>query len=164
MGLLENPIEPVPAAVEAPSAETSAAPMKRIKRLEKPLRAKVDEDVSKVQGEIEGIKERIAEIKATIDSKQQSKQAASAEVQDARNRLSELTASFRAVMEEKKGLQEELHQGDKARDRMRADARSLREKLPYVRVDRSTKRSRGWITGWPILPSLSRRRRSPSSR
>lgn len=132
VGILENPVEPMAAA--GPSVEAAAAP-KRIKRLERPNKAALDEELGRVFDEIEATQGRIHEIKALIDNKHQNKQAVSAEVQDARNRLSELNSSFRSVVDEKRALLDELDQADKLRERMRADARSLRDKLPYVRVE-----------------------------
>ncbi|KAL2621003.1 hypothetical protein R1flu_001208 [Riccia fluitans] len=137
VGLVEAALQPMePSGV--PDGEAKAAvPQKvvRVKRLEKPLKAALDEQVAKVYEEMDGMQARISEIKAIIDNKQQNKYVMSQEVVDARNQLNELTSSFRCVMDEKRALREELDAADKTRERMRADARSLREKLPYVRVE-----------------------------
>ncbi|CAM6109665.1 unnamed protein product [Calypogeia fissa] len=134
VGILESPIPIEPMPVVGPIVD-AAGPPKRIKRLERPNKATLDEDVAKVFDEIDGFQGRIAEIKALIDSKQQNKQITSAEVLDARTKLNELTASFRKVMDEKKVIREELDHADKLRERMRADARAVRDKLPYVRME-----------------------------
>jgi hypothetical protein len=136
VGILEKPIEPVgPIEPIGPIVETSSIAQKRIKRLERPNKAQLEEEVAKVFDEIDGIQGRIYEIKSLIDNKHHDKHASSGEVQEARNKLSELTSSFRSVMDEKKLIREELDHADKHRERMRADARSLRDKLPYVRVE-----------------------------
>ncbi|CAM6098538.1 unnamed protein product [Calypogeia fissa] len=134
VGILESPIPIEPMPVVGPIVD-AAGPPKRIKRLERPNKATLDEDVAKVFDEIDGFQGRISEIKALIDSKQQNKQITSAEVLDARTRLNEFTASFRKVMDEKKAIREELDHADKLRERMRADARAVRDKLPYVRME-----------------------------
>ncbi|KAL3680985.1 hypothetical protein R1sor_023941 [Riccia sorocarpa] len=137
VGLVEAALQPAE-PVGVPDGEPkAAAPQKlqKVKRVEKPSKVALEEQVGKVYDEIDGLQVRIHEIKIIIDSKQQNKYFMSQEVVDARNQLNELTSSFRGVMDEKKALREELDAADKTRERMRADARSLREKLPYVRVE-----------------------------
>lgn len=135
--LVESAVRPLDLGVVA-DGEAKVAPsprVQRVKRLERPLKAVLDEQVAKVFEEIDGLQARIFEIKTIIDSKQQNKHVLPQDVVEARSQLNELTATFRSVMDEKRALREELDVADKTRERMRADARSLREKLPYVRVE-----------------------------
>lgn len=57
------------------------------------------------------------------------------ELVEARGRLTALNHTFKQVLETKNALRDELVALEKERDRKRAEARALRENLPYSRVE-----------------------------
>eukprot|EP00850_Spirogloea_muscicola_P021585 SM000255S08764 [mRNA] locus=s255:48935:52553:+ [translate_table: standard] len=142
-------------AAPAAGAEDSAAGrgrVPRVKRLERPDRKKLEEAIAEVNAKSDGLHARIQtdipangtvcrdgwgfqEIKGLLDSKQQNRQSTSTEVQDARRSLAAVQAQFRTCLEEKKALRNELSMADDSSKRMREDARSLRDKLPFVKVE-----------------------------
>ncbi len=129
-------IETVAVQLEAPAPEKyTAAPNPRVKRLERPNRVALDEKIIELHAQVDAAQTRVQEIKTILDSKQQNKHFTSQEHLDARGRLSDLSATFRGILESKKALREELEIGDKERERRRGEARTLRDKLPYVRVE-----------------------------
>jgi hypothetical protein len=129
-------IETVAVQLEAPAPEKyTAAPNPRVKRLERPNRVALDEKIIELHAQVDAAQIRVQEIKTILDSKQQNKHFTSQEHLDARGRLSDLSATFRGILESKKALREELEIGDKERERRRGEARTLRDKLPYVRVE-----------------------------
>ncbi|CAM6079092.1 unnamed protein product [Sphagnum tenellum] len=130
-------IETVAVQLEAaPAPEKNiAAPNRRVKRLERPNRATLDEQIIKLYSQVDAAKIRVHEINTILDRKQQNKHFTSPEHLDARSQLSDLSATFRGVLESKKALREELEIADKERERRRGEAWALRDKLPYVRVE-----------------------------
>ncbi|KAJ7299847.1 hypothetical protein O6H91_Y140000 [Diphasiastrum complanatum] len=135
VGIMEPAILPLEPVVQPLDKVAVPSRLQRVKRLERPSKAALDEQVAKVYENIDVLQGRIHEIKALIDSKQQNRYIASEEFIEARNKLSYLNGSFRVAVDEKRALREELDLADKMRERMRADARAVREKLPYVRVE-----------------------------
>lgn len=57
------------------------------------------------------------------------------ELVEAKGRLTALNHTFKQVLEAKNALRDELNALDKERDRKRAEARALRDNLPYSRVE-----------------------------
>ncbi|KAH9530454.1 hypothetical protein CY35_20G002000 [Sphagnum magellanicum] len=130
-------IETVAVQLEAaPAPEKNiAAANRRVKRLERPNRAALDEQIIKLYSQVDAAQVRVHEIKTILDRKQQNKHFTSQEHLDARSQLSDLSATFRGVLESKKALREELEIADRERERRRGEAWALRDKLPYVRVE-----------------------------
>lgn len=133
MGVVETPVAPVEDGAQA--AVFKPVPLRRVKRLERPNKAEFDEAVGKLQAEMDGLQNRVREIKTILDNKQQSRGMVSPELVEARGRLTELSVTFRSVLEQKNALRNELSVLEKERDRKRHEARSLRENLPYSRVE-----------------------------
>lgn len=133
------------AVEEVPSAAPDAVPeedqkqagkgerTERVKRLERPNRAALDEEIGKLNQTVEQHQTRIQEIKVLIDNKKAGRQGVSGEVADARNKLNELVNHFKALIEEKNSIREELKYVDQAREKAREEAKGLKSKLPYVR-------------------------------
>jgi chromosome segregation ATPase len=107
----------------------------RVKRPERPSREDLNCEVSKVYEEINALQARAEEISSLVNGRHQGRNSLSAQIVDARKRLSELIMQFKSVLDEKKAIKEELDMADEARGRMRQEARSLRDKLPFVRVE-----------------------------
>lgn len=110
-------------------------PVTRVKRPERPSREVLNSEVSKVYEEINALQARADEISSLVNGRHQGRNSLSAQIVDARKRVSDLSMQFKSVLDEKKAIKEELEMADKARERMRQEARSLRDKLPYVRVE-----------------------------
>eukprot|EP00243_Klebsormidium_subtile_P009245 TRINITY_DN4581_c0_g1_i1.p1 TRINITY_DN4581_c0_g1~~TRINITY_DN4581_c0_g1_i1.p1 ORF type:complete len:537 (+),score=266.82 TRINITY_DN4581_c0_g1_i1:151-1761(+) len=135
------------AAAEAPSTAPDAAPegdqkvaskgerTERVKRLDRPNRAALDEEIAKLNQTVDQHQARIQEIKVLIDNKKAGRQGVSGEVAEARNKLNELVNHYKALIEEKNSIKEELKYIDQAREKAREEAKSLKSKLPYVRVE-----------------------------
>lgn len=132
VGVVEAPV----ASVEngAPTV-SKAAPLRRVKRLERPNKSEFEETLGKLHAEMDGLNLRVREIKTILDNKQQSRGVQSPEFVEARGHLTALNHTFKQVLESKNALREELNALEKERDRKRAEARALRENLPYTRVE-----------------------------
>jgi len=67
-------IEATVASVEngAP-AVSKAAPLRRVKRLERPNKVEFEETVGRLQTELDGLQLRVREIKTILDNRQQSR-------------------------------------------------------------------------------------------
>ncbi|GAQ86004.1 hypothetical protein KFL_002640250 [Klebsormidium nitens] len=134
-------------AADAPSTAPDAAPegdhkvaskgerTERVKRLDRPNRAALEEEVAKLNQTVDQHQARIQEIKVLIDNKKAGRQGVSGEVAEARNKLNELVNHYKALIEEKNSIKEELKYIDQAREKAREEAKSLKSKLPYVRVE-----------------------------
>ncbi|XP_057825041.1 uncharacterized protein LOC131037022 [Cryptomeria japonica] len=122
-------------AVEVEQDQRKPFPVSRVKRPERSSRDELNGHIAKIYEDIDGLQGRIEEINSIVDGRHQGKNSLSGQIIDARKRLSELTMRFKTVLEEKKNIKEELEMADKAREQMRQEARSLRDKLPYVRVE-----------------------------
>eukprot|EP01018_Ginkgo_biloba_P029117 Gb_33313 [translate_table: standard] len=107
----------------------------KMRRPERPNREALNQEISKVYEEINSLQARVEEINSLVNGRHQGKNSLSAQIVEARKRLSELVMRFKSIVDEKKAIREELEMADKARERMRQEARSLRDKLPYVRVE-----------------------------
>jgi hypothetical protein len=127
--------------IEAPTVEkgapavTKTAPLRRVKRLERPNLAEHEENIGKLHAEMDGLHARVREIKTILDNKQQSRGVQSPEMIEANGVLNALKANFKEVLDSKNALRDELSVVEKERDRKRAEARSLRENLPYSRME-----------------------------
>lgn len=133
------------AAADAPSTAPDVVPeedqkgaskgerTERVKRLDRPNRAALEEEVAKLNQTVEQHQARIQEIKVLIDNKKAGRQGVSGEVAEARNKLNELVNHYKALIEEKNSIKEELKYIDQAREKAREEAKSLKSKLPYVR-------------------------------
>lgn len=71
MGVVETPVAPVEDGAQA--AVFKPVPLRRVKRLERPNKAEFDEAVGKLQAEMDGLQNRVREIKTILDNKQQSR-------------------------------------------------------------------------------------------
>lgn len=131
---IREPAVVAPVEVESVQKVTKG-PVPRVKRLEKPNKVELEEQIKQKHEEVDALQKRIKEIKDTLDVKQQSRQLISQELADARTRLNELNASYRGLVEEKKAVREELELSDKSREQMRANARALKDKLPFVKAE-----------------------------
>jgi chromosome segregation ATPase len=131
--------------IEAPSTTSEAVAdgeqkaankgerVERVKRLERPNRAALEEEVAKLNQTVEQHQARLQEIKGLIDNKIAGRQGVSGEVAEARNKLNELVNHYKALIEEKNSIKEELRYIDQAREKAREEAKSMKSKLPYVR-------------------------------
>lgn len=70
VGVIEAPAAPVE---DGAPAVAKSAPLRRVKRLERPNRAAFDETLSKLHAEMDGFHNRVREIKTILDNKQQSR-------------------------------------------------------------------------------------------
>lgn len=111
------------------------AKISRVKRPERPSREDMNRKVSKVYEEINALQARADEINSLVNGRNQGRNSLSSQIVDGRKRLSELSMQFKSVLDEKNAIKEELIMADKVRERMRQEARSLRDQLPYVRVE-----------------------------
>lgn len=70
VGVVEAPV----ASVEngAPTV-SKAAPLRRVKRLERPNKSEFEETLGKLHAEVDGLNLRVREIKTILDNKQQSR-------------------------------------------------------------------------------------------
>lgn len=65
--------------IEAPTVEkgapavTKTAPLRRVKRLERPNLSEHEENIGKLHAEMDGLHARVREIKTILDNKQQSR-------------------------------------------------------------------------------------------
>eukprot|EP00899_Mesostigma_viride_P022382 jgi/Mesvir1/3328/Mv13713-RA.1 len=135
--MVESEVTPESAAAAgaAPAAGKKAPPKPKVKRLDRPSRELLEEQCLKLEAEIEKNQQRINAIKEIIAGRRQGKRAVSAEMQMARNRLADLKAQFRLKVEEKNAIRAELQQADAARNQMRAEAKTMKDKLPFVSVE-----------------------------
>lgn len=70
VGVIEAPVASVENGAPAVS---KPAPVRRVKRLERPNKAEFDETVGKLRAEMDGLHLRVQEIKAILDNRQLSK-------------------------------------------------------------------------------------------
>mmetsp|Transcript_10177 Transcript_10177/g.11914 ORF Transcript_10177/g.11914 Transcript_10177/m.11914 type:complete len:494 (+) Transcript_10177:143-1624(+) len=105
------------------------------KRLDKPDRTFLDSQIGKLQGQIDKCQNRVAEIKTLIDNKRAGRKDIGTEGNMARNRLAELRAEFRARLDEKNAMRAELAAADAAREGLRGEAKAIKDKLSFVRVE-----------------------------
>eukprot|EP00245_Coleochaete_scutata_P006818 TRINITY_DN21600_c0_g1_i1.p1 TRINITY_DN21600_c0_g1~~TRINITY_DN21600_c0_g1_i1.p1 ORF type:complete len:525 (-),score=148.58 TRINITY_DN21600_c0_g1_i1:885-2459(-) len=125
----ESMAESVVAAVQAPKSAG------RVKRLERPDQKELDEKLGNFAKEESKCLQRIEEIKALIEGKNATRQESSAEVQAAKDRFQQALILMRAALEEKKAIREELAMADNARNSAKEEAKALKEKLPFVKVE-----------------------------
>eukprot|EP00246_Nothoceros_aenigmaticus_P004945 TRINITY_DN166_c0_g1_i1.p1 TRINITY_DN166_c0_g1~~TRINITY_DN166_c0_g1_i1.p1 ORF type:complete len:630 (-),score=214.04 TRINITY_DN166_c0_g1_i1:237-2126(-) len=132
---IREPSAASPAEVPQLAQRVAKGPVPRLKKLAKPSKEELEEQIKQKYEEADALQKRIKEIKDILDGKQQSKQVITQEFTDARSRLNELNTSFKGLVEGKKAVRDQLDGADKVRDQMRANARALRDKLPFVKVE-----------------------------
>eukprot|EP00238_Polyblepharides_amylifera_P002549 CAMPEP_0196573916 /NCGR_PEP_ID=MMETSP1081-20130531/3730_1 /TAXON_ID=36882 /ORGANISM="Pyramimonas amylifera, Strain CCMP720" /LENGTH=478 /DNA_ID=CAMNT_0041891771 /DNA_START=260 /DNA_END=1696 /DNA_ORIENTATION=+ len=107
----------------------------RVKRIEKPDRAVLDSQNEKLQAQIALCQARIQEIGGLIENKKNGRKHVSAGGQLARNRLMELRSEFKGAMDAKNAIRGELAAVDAARDKLKDEAKAIKDKLSFVRVE-----------------------------
>eukprot|EP00898_Chlorokybus_atmophyticus_P007623 jgi/Chlat1/7862/Chrsp66S07303 len=117
------------------NAGAASGPKARVKRLDKPNRESLDAEITRLEGEISRSQLRINEIKGLIELAKDGRRSAGAGSGQVRARLAELRAEFRARVEEKQALRDELKHADAARKTMSEEARQIKDKLPFVKVE-----------------------------
>eukprot|EP00250_Pteridium_aquilinum_P015838 c22790_g1_i1 orf=251-2143(-) len=104
--------------------------MQRIKRLEAPNKAALNEQIGGLEMQINNLQQRIMEIKSILDNRALNRHVASPELTTARNKLADLNASFKEAVERKRAHREEL---DLVKEKLRSSG--SRSGLPEVRVE-----------------------------
>lgn len=123
---------PAAADAEHGMASSGAPPrLQRVKRLDPPNKAALNEQIGGMQMQIESRQQRIGEIKEILDNREQNRHVASPEQISARNKLADLNASFKAAVERKRSHREEL---DLIKEKIRSSS-GPRLGLPEVRVE-----------------------------
>jgi len=116
-------------------AKASTGPKPRVVRLAKPDKAGFENKLQKLQDNLDRYSARINEIKALIERKRESRKAVSAGSSMTKSRMAELNAAFKARMDERNAVRDELLAADAARERLREEARSMRDGLSYTRIE-----------------------------
>eukprot|EP00958_Prasinococcus_capsulatus_P001101 scaffold101_cov373-Prasinococcus_capsulatus_cf.AAC.3 len=129
-----NGSAPAAAAAAAPVTEAPKVPSK-IVRYEKPDKAAHEAEVAVLLADIDKCQERMNQLKAEVDGKIENRRSVATGAQLARQRLIELRAEFKVALDEKNAVREELQAADKAREQMRNQVRSIKEKLSFMRVE-----------------------------
>lgn len=127
----------VPAEQKNEGSSTASKPVRkaRVSRPERPSREELNKNITEVNEKVAECTKRIQEIKESIDNQKQGKQGYEQEIQEAKRQLAATIAQTRTVLDQKKALREQLAAADEARKRMRDEARALRDRLPYVKVE-----------------------------
>lgn len=73
VGVIETQIAPVEPVAPALEKNVSSAPFRRVKRLERPNKAALEESIGKLFEEVDTIQARVSEIKTILDNKQQNR-------------------------------------------------------------------------------------------
>mmetsp|Transcript_1225 Transcript_1225/g.4061 ORF Transcript_1225/g.4061 Transcript_1225/m.4061 type:complete len:483 (+) Transcript_1225:124-1572(+) len=120
---------------EEKGAGVKKVPGERLVRLEKPDRAAHEASLNKLQAALDRYNARINTIKDTIDQKRESRKQVSSGSALTRSRMSELSAAIKGRMDERQTIREELLVVDAARERLREESRTIRDGLPYSRVE-----------------------------
>lgn len=109
--------------------------VERVKRPEKPDRTELDSQVEKLHAQIDQCQARITQIKVLIDQKKDSRKHVGSGGFMARSRLAELRQDYRSNLDVKNALRTELAASDAARDKLREEAKGMRDKLSFVKVE-----------------------------
>lgn len=130
--VVEETVAEVPASQPT---DVKAVRKEKVKRLEKPDRGILDEQISKLQNQVDTCQARIQEIKVIIENKKEGRKQIGSGGQLARTRMAELRAQFKAALDEKNAIREELNASDAARDALRNETKAIKDKLSFVRIE-----------------------------
>lgn len=117
------------------SSEKSTAIPKKVVRLPKPDRPAMEKQLLELNDNIEKQQLRITAIRTAIESKKGNRKSVTSDVQVVRNELVQVRAEFKSALEVKQNIRTKLQAADLARDTLRNELKSMKDKLNFVKVN-----------------------------